>query len=151
MPNLKRREKRKTNKTNINYGGEAMDWGQMESSVCNHMNQQNVEGLIDSADKIGRALKNENLKTNQIRRFLDGVRKIEANIKRRNFEEVKDQILLLIPKLAYAAGRHNEVKPLMRVLVPAIKKGAENQKNFENLLRFVESIIAYHKFYGGKD
>ena len=57
------------------------------------------------------------------------------------------------PRLAYAA-RHDEVKPLKKVLDKAIDgvKNSDNKREaFENFLRFIESIVAYHKFYGGKD
>nr|QNO50785.1 hypothetical protein HMJGLFMP_00027 [Methanosarcinales archaeon ANME-1 ERB6] len=60
---------------------------------------------------------------------------------------------LLKPRLAYAA-RHDEVKPLKKVLDKAIDgvKNSDNKREaFENFLRFIESIVAYHKFYGGKD
>ncbi|MCK9263941.1 MAG: type III-A CRISPR-associated protein Csm2 [Deltaproteobacteria bacterium] len=89
------------------------------------------------------------IKVNQIRRFLDAVRRIEASLKKGNFEQIKGSVILLRPKLAYAAGREEKIKPLMNVLDPAIKSGAESRENFEKLLRLIEGIIAYHSYYGG--
>ena len=66
-------------------------------------------------------------------------------------EEIKGSIILLRPKLAYAAGREEKIKPLMNVLDPAIKSGAESKENFEKLLRLIEGIIAYHRYHGGSN
>lgn len=91
------------------------------------------------------------IKVNQIRRFLDSVRRIEATLKRGDFDQVKGSIILLRPKLAYAAGREEKIKPLMNVLDPAIQSGAKSRANFEKLLRLIEGIIAYHRFHGGSN
>jgi len=87
------------------------------------------------------------LKINQIRRFLDEVRQIETSIKNNKFDP--DRIILLRPKLAYAAGRERKVIPLMNVLDPAIKSAAQSVENFTKLLRLIEGIVAYHRFNEG--
>ncbi len=103
-----------------------------------------VDDLVKFSEEMGKFLTQINLKTNQIRKFLDAVRKIE-------FGEFKlDDVKLLKPKLAYAAGRQNEVKPLMAVLDPCIDR-VNTEEDFKKFSRFVESILAYHKFYGGRD
>ncbi|MEJ5299528.1 MAG: type III-A CRISPR-associated protein Csm2 [Thermodesulforhabdaceae bacterium] len=112
-----------------------------------------IERLVEIAEEVGRRIK-ENVSVNQIRRFLDGARKIESSIRRgedKEWEKIKAEIVLLRPKLAYAAGRHNQVKPLAKLLDAAVKSAANSKENFFIFLRFVESIFAYHKFYGGKD
>jgi len=109
-----------------------------------------ADELISIADKIGKHLKDNDLKTTQIRKFLDGVRKIDAQFDRgKSFN--KDNVILLKPKLAYAAGRQQSVKPLMEILDPAISAGAESYESFKKLIALIEGIVAYHKFYGGKD
>lgn len=111
-----------------------------------------MDRLVDIADAVGRAVANR-VKMNQIRRFLDGARKVEAELKsREDFEKIKEQIVLLRPKLAYAAGRHhNDVKHLAEILDTAVRSAAQNQENFMKFLRLMESIIAYHRFYGDRD
>lgn len=110
-----------------------------------------AEELIKIADEMGRYLKELDLKTTQIRRFLDGVRRIDVNSdKGKNFNP--DLVILLKPKLAYAAGRDSKkIKPLMDVLEPAITAGAKSYADFKKLIALIEGIVAYHKFYGGKD
>jgi len=106
--------------------------------------------LVEIADKLGKHLKDNGLKTTQIRRFLDGVRKLDIQFsKGKKFSE--DQVVLLKPKLAYAAGRHREVMPLMDVLQPAITAGSRSYSDFKRLLALIEAIVAYHKYHGGAD
>lgn len=114
--------------------------------------------LVDMANDMGKDLA-QTLKINQIRRFLDALRKIEQEFYRvsvsadqRQREKIKHNLSMLRPKLAYAVSREKKVKPLMTVLEPAIRQAAANpEQNFEKLLHFMEAIIAYHKYYGGKD
>jgi CRISPR-associated protein Csm2 len=56
---------------------------------------------------------------------------------------------LLKPKLAYAAARQKAAIPLSDVMSVAIDK-TKNYKDFNRLVQFIESIIAYHKAEGGK-
>ena len=133
------------------------DWGKELGNQITDLSSVNAEKLIDVAEKVGKFLarrSKENqeaidLKINQIRRFLDAARRIESEIKAKSFAEVKDSIVLLRPKLAYAAGRERKVRPLMNVLDPAIQSGTQSKENFEKLLRLIEGIIAYHRFHGG--
>ncbi|MGQ9485645.1 MAG: type III-A CRISPR-associated protein Csm2 [Desulfosoma sp.] len=116
-----------------------------------HLERLTMDRLVDIADAVGKTVANQ-VKMNQIRRFLDGARKVEAELKgREDFEKIKGQIVLLRPKLAYAAGRHSEVKHLAEILDAAVRSAAQTKDNFMKFLRFMESIIAYHRFHGGKD
>lgn len=116
-------------------------------------NLENIsaEKIVESANKMGKILKDIGLKTTQIRKFLDGVRRLDQSFEKgKNFN--KNSVILLRPKLAYAAGRNkNTVGPLFEVLDPAIRAGSYSYQSFKNLLAFIEGIVAYHKFYGGKD
>ena len=138
---------------------EIQQWGKNLGQEINDLSKVDAEKLVEVAMKVGGYLARRSpdnpekdpidLKINQIRRFLDGARRIESDIKAKSFDDVKDSIVLLRPKLAYAAGREQKVKPLMNVLDPAIKSGAVSKENFDKLLRLIEGIIAYHRFYGG--
>jgi len=110
-----------------------------------------AEELVWIADKVGLYLKNQGLKTTQIRRFLDAVRRIDNQFKSSKEKFNGESVILLKPRLAYAAGRESKVKPLMKVLAPAIDRGAKSYESFKKLLALIEGIVAYHKFYGGGD
>jgi CRISPR-associated protein Csm2 len=109
-----------------------------------------AENLIKWAEEMGKFLVDKGLKTTQIRKFLDSVRKLDTSFKKGQ-EFNSESVILLKPKLAYAAGRQSSVKPLMNVLEPAITAAQESYESFKKLLIFIESIVAYHKFHEGKD
>jgi len=109
-----------------------------------------AEAIVEIASGLGKHLKEIDLKTTQIRKFLDWVRRIDGQFnKGKGFK--KDSVILLKPKLAYSAGREPKVKPLMEVLDPAIIAGSNSYESFKKLLALIEAIISYHKFYGGGD
>ncbi|MEJ5347615.1 MAG: type III-A CRISPR-associated protein Csm2 [Desulfosoma sp.] len=115
------------------------------------LKQVSMERLVEIADSVGFQI-SERVKMNQIRRFLDGARKVEAEVKRsKQFDQVKDRIVLLRPKLAYAAGRNADVKPLAELLDAAVTSAAKSEENFKKFLRLMEGIIAYHRYHGGRD
>ena len=62
---------------------------------------------------------------------------------------IEPEIVLLKPKLAYAAARQRSAKPLSDVMSIAIDN-VKTVEDFKRLVQFVESIIAYHKSAGGK-
>ena len=111
-----------------------------------------TDKLVDLAEKMGEFLANRiRLRTGQIRKFVDAVNEIKSEgtqEKEANF--FRSQCLLLKPKLAYAAGCQEEVKPLMAVLVPCLDR-VHTKDDFIRFYRFVESIIAYHRYHGGRD
>lgn len=110
---------------------------------------QAAELLNDSAELLGLLLKAFGISTSQIRRYLDSLRKIKATTAYESFNP--SDVLLLQVKIAYAAGRVRELNFLYEVMKPAIVKGSEGYYQFEQLLRFVEAIVAYHRYYRGED
>lgn len=62
------------------------------------------------------------------------------------------ELCLVRPKLAYASGRtdSSELKELLLLLDDVIKKVNSNDQ-LREFKSFFESIIAYHKYYGGKE
>ncbi len=118
------------------------------------LSQLEEEHIVAWADELGEFLVQQNLTKTQIRKFLDAV------IRVKNFRgdtDYRAQAMLMKPKLAYAVGRTkderkgiNPVEPLMKVLSPCIDR-IHDQNDFERLAQFVEAIVAYHKYYGGKD
>lgn len=106
--------------------------------------------LNDSAELTGLLLKAYDISTSQIRRYLDSLRKIKANtISPDNFSS--SDVLLQQVKIAYAAGRDSDLTFFYEIMKPAITEGSKSYHCFEQLLRFVEAIVAYHRFYKGED
>jgi len=120
--------------------------------------EKNIEYGVVTDFRKGKP-KFSDIKTNQIRNVFGAIKRVEMEWTKEkkkekpNFSKIERELELLKPRLAYAA-RHDEVKPLKKVLdkaIDGVKNSNNKQESFENFLRFVESIVAYHKFYGGKD
>lgn len=97
------------------------------------------------------------IKINQIRNFYSTVAKIrnDFHLKSKKFsDEIRRELIMLKPKLAYAAGKNQEVRPFQELFDEAIS-GIINSKNpakaLENFFFLAEAVVAYHKYFGGKD
>lgn len=113
--------------------------------------------LIRWAQILALILVAEDLKTSQIRKFLSGVRGVEIKVKRKAPEKfTRQEVAFLKVHLAYAKARQQTaVKPLMDVMTAVIDKigdeGKEGLDDFNVFVRFVEAVVAYHRFYGGSE
>ena len=101
--------------------------------------------LVNEAEKLGQDLQKQRLRTSQIRRIFNTVKKIEWG----GFDQ--NQLILLKPKLAYTAKRHSSVALLRDALTQAIDQVDGDKKKFKNFVSFFEAILAYHKAEGGQD
>ncbi|WP_341531925.1 type III-A CRISPR-associated protein Csm2 (plasmid) [Nostoc sp. UHCC 0302] len=125
-----------------------------------------IRKLVEDAEAFGPELKKQKLETNQIRKFLDAINRLKAKLnqddeeiqqsqmkeeekEKAKFAKIKDEIVLLKPKLAYAAARQDAVKSLSKVMSAAIDK-VYTKEDFDRLVQLIESIIAYHKAEDGK-
>ena len=103
-----------------------------------------AEKLVATAQEIGYYLARQRLSTSQIRNIFGEVKRMETSGYDRN------RLILLKPRLAYAAGRHGgAVKDLRDVLVTAID-AVDDAEKFGYFVNFFEAILAYHREAGGK-
>jgi CRISPR-associated protein Csm2 len=117
-----------------------------------------IQELVEDTERLGQELVRKGLKTNQIRKFLDAVKrfKVQKGLNQEDFEKGKDELHILRYQLAYAAARQQKnkdpgpVEPLKKVLEAAIKK-VNHLDDFHRFVQLIESIVAYHKAAGGKD
>jgi CRISPR-associated protein, Csm2 family len=103
--------------------------------------------LVEKAKELGEMFRRDKLSTSQIRNIFSSVKKMEMS----GFNE--KEILLLKPKLAYAAGRRGAeqgTRDLKDVLSIAIECVGNSAEKFENFCNFFEAILAYHRADGGK-
>lgn len=103
-----------------------------------------------------------NLKTNQIRKFLTAVNTVTGKI---DIYRVKSEQALTLPeelaaevkylkiKIAYQAGRERSVKEFVEKaeLIRWIDEVGNSVERYEQFAKYVEALVAYHKFYGGRD
>ena len=103
------------------------------------------EILVKEAEQRGQQLA-RNLTTSQIRNIYSAVKKMQM----KGGELDTHKLLMLKPKLAYAAKRHGGgVDTLKEVLTQAIDLVGNDSKKFNRFVDFFEAILAYHRAYGG--
>lgn len=114
--------------------------------------KENVEILIEKIEGFGDYLANTaKLKTSQIRKFFDAVKKIQNEVRMKKSGNIKARLLRIKPQLAYATAKQpRQLKDFAEVVYTAINK-VKDEKDFEYFVEFVEAIVAYHKYYGGRD
>ena len=102
------------------------------------------------------------LKTNQLRKFFGALREFESKLKKpdNNFskeEKVmmfpKTDLLMIVPKLAYAVGRESnksaKVGDFFKVITTQIEL-VDDYDTFMNMMKLIESTVAFHKYFGGE-
>ena len=103
-----------------------------------------------------------NIKANQIRKILSTVNILKNKVdiyKINNLQastlsdELSMEVEFLRVNIAYQAGRDKTVKEFVEKtdLLNMIKKINGNIKAFEEFCKYVEALVAFHKYYGGKD
>ncbi len=103
--------------------------------------------------------------TSQLRRFLTAVNTVtgkieqyqnqsEAGTQAKLTADLAAQVKFLKVKLAYQVGRGDDkIKDFEKEadLMAAIGSIGDDAKKYEEFARYVEALVAFHKFYGGKD
>jgi len=106
--------------------------------------------LVENARRLGEHLGGR-LSTSQIRSIFSEVKQM------RRYDE--DRLNLLRPKMAYTAGKHGSrvqgklvgpIVDLQEILDKCIER-ISSEEEFENFKSFFEAILAYHRYYGGKE
>lgn len=99
--------------------------------------------LSDTQDR-----SNPAMTTSQIRKFFGEVKRIQSD-----FGSNIDDIPLLAAKLAYAVGRkrNRKMEEFYNEFSPAIKAIGNKKENYERFVKLLESTVAFHKYFGGKD
>lgn len=107
-----------------------------------------AQTLVREAEQLGKKLA-KSLSTSQIRAIFGEVRAIEGEMQRDPSKAFR-RLQLLKPKMSYRAGREEAVRDLVKVLDPAVDLVNGEPANFRRFVEFFESILAYHRAYGGK-
>jgi len=96
----------------------------------------NAKALVEASEQLGRALAKEGMEASQIRKIFSEVKAMTE------YDEYR--LNLLLPRLAYAAGRHKAVRPLETVVSAAIGR-IDGPRRFRHFKDFFEAIVAYHR------
>lgn len=135
-----------------------------------------MENIVDKAELAIKSIRKPNkknhdklvieLKTNQIRKILTAVNilknkvdiyKIAKPQAKKLDEELQMEIEFLRINIAYQIGREKGKENLVREFVEKadllnmVKNINGDIKAFENFCRYIEALVAFHKFYGGQE
>lgn len=111
--------------------------------------------LVLFGERLGGYCAMTKVSSSQMRNAYGQVKKLELILANKADEDELDalslrNLLLLIPRLAYAAKREGgAMHELSDVLSKAIKQ-VKILGDFRRFAQFFEAILAYHKVYGGK-
>lgn len=135
-----------------------------------------MENIVDKAELAIKSIRKPNkknhdklvieIKTNQIRKILTAVNILKnkvdiykiANPQAKKLdEELQMEIEFLRVNIAYQIGREKGKENLVREFVEKadllnmVKDINGDIKAFENFCRYIEALVAFHKFYGGQE
>lgn len=115
---------------------------------------------VDKAENVMKTLQsNRNqITTTKIRSILAMVSEIYNEESRRNDEKLSDDsmanIQLLRVRMIYECGRNpSDVKPFIEdsKLIDYLLGIGDNRQKFINYAHYVEALVAYHRYFGGKN
>jgi len=126
-----------------------------------------MKDIAKQADTVITALKKKNndkiyLKTNQIRKFLTAVNLLTNKVSVYQATHLKEttlsddlasEIKFLKVKAVYQASRDRAVKEFIKEaeIMNQIDGIGNSIKKYQEFAQYMEALVAYHKFYGGKD
>ena len=135
-----------------------------------------MENIVDKAELAIKSIRKPNkknhdklvieLKTNQIRKILTAVNILKNKVDIYKIanpqaikldEELQMEIEFLRVNIAYQIGREKGRENLVREFVEKadllnmVKNINGDIKAFENFCRYIEALVAFHKFYGGQE
>ncbi|MCX7916668.1 MAG: type III-A CRISPR-associated protein Csm2 [bacterium] len=131
-------------KNKINDISDAVRWD--EEKLKRIIIDGDVKFMNEFCFAVGEYYAKSKLTTSQIRNIFDEIQNMTS------YDEKKLQ--LLRPKLAYVAGRHaSKTKVIKEHLQPMLDASIKitNKDTFENFKNFLEAIVAYHRYHGGKE
>lgn len=120
-----------------------------------NLDKMDASTIVQKAEKMAEQFTCDKLKTNQIRNFYSAITRMRMEFETKGLtHEIETQLIMLKPKLAYAAGRQKAVRdnfyPFMTTAIGSIEAASNKARAIENFFLLVESVVAYHKFHGGE-
>lgn len=153
-PQREERSQQRPQKSNSNPTDSLVSQADMER-ILHGSSLEDVQLLNEKADEIGKQIKNGGVSVSQIRNFFGELRRVQLELARQDGDQLQEkeyrQLMRLGTLLRYQAARHQVLKPLTETIFMAIQSVGQDRKAFENFVDFVEAIVAYHRYYGGKN
>ena len=117
------------------------------------------DNYVDKAEKVIKSLNRNKrdpklfvLTTSKIRNLLNLTSTLFDESKVREYKDLADKIAYLRVQFVYQSGRETSVKDLVKKAeILDILKEINNNESLQRFCRYMEALVAYFRFYGGKD
>ncbi len=124
-----------------------------------------IKIIVEEAKEKAQIFNKDRLKTNQIRNFYSAIAQMRIKFQeakksddekdnKSGYEAVKTDLIMLKPKLAYAAGRQAAVKAnfygFMTDAIESVEASTDKNKAMEKYFSLIESVVGFHKYFGDK-
>lgn len=117
------------------------------------------DNYVDKAEKVIKSLNRNKrdsklflLTTSKIRNLLNLTSTLFDESKVREYKDLADKIAYLRVQFVYQSGRETSVKDLVKKAeILDILKEINNKESLQRFCRYMEALVAYFRFYGGKD
>ena len=125
--------------------------------LCRFRNKTQIdeENYADHAARImeHREMDFPKLTTTKLRNIYGQIMNLQARVNcKEDFEKSTSDIQYLKVKMAYEIGREDSVKRFMeKTCLMEILAQVKSFEHFILYCRYAESLVAYFKYYGGKD
>ncbi len=128
--------------------------------------QVNDQNYVDMAEKVIIRLKNKKdrkgrnipmVTTSKLRNLLTMTADIHNEVVSQTEEKLEDHITSRIEYLRvrflYEAGREDSVRDLVEEaeIIPFLKQINGSRENYLLFSRYIEALVAFHRYYRGKD
>ncbi len=114
-----------------------------------------AEAVIKEMKTKNFRLKNNELTTSQLRNLLKLTSALYDESQRKEFNDILDRVTYLRVQFVYQSGRNEAVKKLVELAnILEILKLVQEKREIGLVIRFcryMEALVAYFKYYGGKD
>lgn len=146
----------------------------MEDPKIPLLDQISPQQLNQLAEKYGEVFaRQDRLKTHQLRNVFSSIEKMRTKYKseiarkqtdlpgsvkespedrkKRIYKTVETDLILLKPKIAYAAGRQKTVRnnffPFVKAAIDSVDGAKDKEMALTNFFALIESVVGYHKFF----
>lgn len=143
---------------NTNYNERSRDRNTRSETVKQHAMLDKKE-YVDTAEKVIKNLKERRmlLTTSKIRNLLSMISSLYDEVRRARRDTLSDaereRIQYIRLHFAYEAGRDRNVKEFVTEadIFEHIKDIGDNKTRFILFCRYMEALVAYHRYYEGKE
>lgn len=108
--------------------------------------------INEYAEERGKQLVDEGVTSSQLRRIYSEIKRAQTQYRSDgDAESAKKRLVLLKPKLAYAAARDDEMEELKDRVEGLMNKWVEQEDDLDHFFEVVEALVAYHQYYEQKE